>query len=175
MARLRDTRRPATLVALLLWTALASATELAAAAANGPPVVRGVAPEAAALVRIAPRWSPTVARLLDALASKSVIVLVEMAPLNVHLPGDLRLVGMAGSFRYLIVRVSSALPPWKQVAVLGHELQHAQEIALAPEVTDQKSLVRLLLAIGYATGPATFETDEAGRVTRRIWFELVAK
>jgi hypothetical protein len=59
------------------------------------------------------------------------------------------------------------------LGLLGHELQHAAEIAAEPAVLDDRSLSALYRRIGFRSGPATgdhFDSDAAidagDRVTR---------
>jgi hypothetical protein len=76
--------------------------------------------------------------------------------------------------RYLQVRIDRwRVPPWEAIAWLGHELQHAMEIAQAPEVHDDASLARLYRRIGWQWGGGTgFESDLARATGRRIIEEL---
>jgi len=65
---------------------------------------------------------------------------------NVMLPrglnGVLRLVTTAGGFRYVRISIEPRLLAHALVAMIGHELQHAVEIARAPEAVDQASMAR---------------------------------
>lgn len=52
----------------------------------------------------------------------------------------LTFVGSGGGYRYLLVRLGRVPSPHQQIALIGHELQHAVEIADAPEIVDSQSL-----------------------------------
>lgn len=52
------------------------------------------------------------------------------------------------------------------VAILGHELQHAAEIAAAPWVHDAGTLARLYRRIGLRLGSNAFDTAAAQRPVR---------
>jgi predicted DNA-binding transcriptional regulator YafY len=59
--------------------------------------------------------------------------------------------------------------------VLGHELQHAMEIAAAPDVRDTVTLRALYLRIGYErTNGGYYETDAALEVGRQVSAEVWA-
>lgn len=93
--------------------------------------------------------SPSFRSIVDRLRQTNLVVYVEPAR---HLPGFMigatEFVGVNGDFRY--VRVSIRLGSSKKnvIALLGHELQHALEIGLAPEVVDQATLEALYRRIG---------------------------
>jgi hypothetical protein len=80
-------------------------------------------------------------RLVERLRQGDVIVYVQPAR---QLPGVMvgatELVGMGGPYRYLRVSITIQASRKRLIALLAHELQHAHEIARAPEVIDQVSL-----------------------------------
>ena len=61
-----------------------------------------------------------------------------------------------------MIRVSIRLSPLDRIALLGHELRHATEVAAAPDVRDEAALARLIARIGWAKSRGQFETDAAG-------------
>lgn len=61
----------------------------------------------------------------------------------------LRFVRVAGSDRYLRIVVSRALSEDRLIAVVGHELQHAREVAAAASVTDSKTMLALFRQTGF--------------------------
>ena len=134
--------------------------------------VRPVDHSAAALLRQAMQKSAVVRTLVEGLAHTDLIVHVEMSRL---LPGGIggttRFVASRGDHRYLRITLSAALPPDARIAMLGHELQHAQEIAGA-KIADVEALRRLLAIEGYATGHNLYETDAARRVEYAVREEL---
>lgn len=75
--------------------------------------------------------------------------------------------------RYLWIRLdTSRLSPTDRITALGHELQHAREVAEAPEVRDSKGLARLYRRIGWESSPNRFESNEAQAVAVRIRKEI---
>ncbi len=113
------------------------------------------------------------AGLVDDLADNgTVIVVLELARERFDARGDLRLQAAADGVRYLRVRVYAGLRPWEQMAMLGHELQHAREVALAPGVLDATGLARLMRRIGRETSRNRFETAAATEIGDRVLHEI---
>jgi hypothetical protein len=115
------------------------------------------------------RRSPTFASLVTAVSQTDVIVYIESAR---HLPpslaGRLLLLPHTGGPRYLRVQVEAHRNVDDLISTIGHELQHALEIAGAPDVQDQGGLVRLYKRIGEA-GPGEHSYDtEAARIAGRL-------
>jgi hypothetical protein len=117
--------------------------------------------------------SRTFALLVTALNRSDVIVYIESV---MTLPKDTngRLTMMprsGGEFRYLRVQIRADLSRRESIALIGHELQHALEIADASEVRDSTSLVKLYERIGHSSiGEHAYDTEAArdtGRVVRR--------
>jgi hypothetical protein len=81
---------------------------------------------------------------------------------------------MAGTQRYLRVQVRGDLPTADLIALIGHELRHALEIADDPTVQDEPSMLTLYQRIGHATTGEThtFDTREAQTAGRRVRLEL---
>jgi len=80
--------------------------------------------------------SPRFRALLDELDASNVIVHVVAAPsLPLGVVGTMRFVGFLGDTRYIRVTIAAALPPALRVATLGHELEHACEVARSPAST----------------------------------------
>ena len=62
--------------------------------------------------------------------------------------------------------------PLERVALLGHELYHALEIAQEPGVRDTQTLRALYRRIGHEYGRGQFETEPARTAGRRVQAEL---
>jgi hypothetical protein len=76
--------------------------------------------------------------------------------------GHLAFTTSAGGVRYLRIAIVPHLSGCDLIAILGHELQHAVEIADAPTVVDQASMAAFYDAIGARReGRATFDTADA--------------
>jgi len=101
-----------------------------------------------------------------------VIVMVQVTLMPTFVGGDMRMLSATPSWRYLVVRVDASRSPEDQMEFLGHELQHAREVAGATDVRDEAGLARLMARIGRQTGRGTFETDAAVQVSRQVRREL---
>jgi hypothetical protein len=75
--------------------------------------------------------------------------------------------------RYLRIQVLGQMPANDLISTIGHELQHALEVAAATEVQDQPGLERLYRQIGQ-TGAIkqSYDTAAAQAAGRRIRLEL---
>jgi hypothetical protein len=147
----------------LLWAVVADRTYADAVA----PRVRPIGPHMASLLARGYVASPTLARLIDALNHSDVIVHVEERRwTHARTVGETRLVVRAGGQRYLRVSIDMRLSDERAIALLGHELQHAWEIAQAPGVVDQETLVRLYARIGHVAhrGARAAEADTRAAV-----------
>jgi hypothetical protein len=140
---------------------------------------RGVRPlgrEAEYLLAEARSLSPTVRRLLAELEGSDLIVFVELRIPRSLRTGQLALIGTGVGVRYVKIEIYGvncvrANTPW-----LAHELQHAIEIASAPEVTDDAGVKRLYERIGRPSkdGLHSFETKAAIDVRNQVLAELVS-
>ncbi|HET7697377.1 MAG TPA: hypothetical protein VFK57_16805 [Vicinamibacterales bacterium] len=123
------------------------------------------------LLRRGFRNSPTFAALIMRLQRSDVIVYVEGVPrLPGALEGRMMMLPRVNGYRYVRIQIAPRGAPEDSIAVLGHELQHAVEIADAMEVIDSDGLERLYARIGVRSGPQVYDTNAAqqtGRVIRR--------
>jgi hypothetical protein len=147
----------------------------AAAPTGGGSHVRGLDPRARELIQKATQASPTVAALIAALDRTDVLVLVQVTVTPRKYTGITRLLG-SGEYRAVLVSIDSKQFTLAQIVWLGHELQHAQEIADAGDVRDEAALRRLMERIGWATGlnRTAFETDAALAVGWQVRREAAA-
>lgn len=89
-------------------------------------------------------------------------------------PAHLEFVAAAGKLRYLRVTVNTwRAGEWDAIPLLGHELQHALEVAGAADVRDLRTFERLYYRIGWRTGAGAFETELARTMGRRVQEELL--
>jgi hypothetical protein len=112
------------------------------------------------------RASETFRRLVDRLRRSDVIVYVECSGGRARSSdGRLTFVSAVGGLRYVHVRVARLAAADVQIALIGHELQHAVEIANAPSVVDAASLAQEYARIGFVNprlGPGmAFDSDAA--------------
>jgi hypothetical protein len=131
----------ASLLLLTSGMAVSAAPKAGAASDRSLPRVRPNDGRSATLLLRGIERSETIRRLVDKLETMDVIVYVEMQPaLNRQLGGRLVWLTAAGSFRYVRVSLNPDLSLEALIATLGHELQHAAEVASAPSIVDEASL-----------------------------------
>lgn len=136
--------------------------------------VRSLDPWAAEALRLGVERSATIRELVEALERSDVIVHVETRmALPYAAAGMTRLAAVTASQRYVRIVLLRDPLPVSRVAVLGHELQHAWEIAQS-NVRDAHEMKALFDMIGRpAPGERTaYETDAAVRVMRAVWYEI---
>ena len=128
------------------------------------------------LLRVGVTRSPTFASLISHLNESDVIVYIEpVSTLPSTLAGRLLLMPMANNQRYLRIQVALGGSPDELVALIGHELRHAVEIADAPDVRNESALVKLYERIGMRGSFAhCYETDAARVTARTVRKELTA-
>jgi hypothetical protein len=128
-----------------------------------------------AMLRTGFEQSPTFAALMRRLEMSDVTVYIEEVPrLPSALEGRLVLLPPAHGFRYVRIQVARRGGPSDTIALLGHELRHAVEVAEALDVTTQAQLAGLYRRIGVTHGPDIFDTQEAQQTGRRVLKELAA-
>jgi hypothetical protein len=140
------------------------------------PHIRTTVPDLRALMREGEQRSETFRSLVTRLEDSDVVVYVEY---HQHSPADVRgfltFISSAGGRRYLRVRIEWLLAREHQLAILGHELQHAVEIAEAPDVIDEVSLLRFYSRVGTrweAGARRCFDTRAAVDTGRQVLKEL---
>jgi len=115
--------------------------------------------------------SPTLAAIITKLQHSDVFVYIEDVPrLPGALEGRLMMLPRAHEARYVRIQIALRGAPEDTIALLGHELQHALEVAEAPSVSDQAGLERLYARIGVSGGAHQYDTvaaQETGRTVRR--------
>ena len=117
--------------------------------------------------------SETFRRLVQRLEQSDVIVYVQMQPtMPSDLGGLLEYMGRGGSERYLRVTVGSLHHLNVMVALLGHELQHAAEVADAPSVQSPREFAAFYRRIGLPTGAGRYDSVAAQTAGRRVQAEL---
>src|SRR3954471_24173961 len=113
------------------------------------------------------RRSPTFARLITQLQHSDVFVYIEEVPrLPGALEGRLMMLPRAHESRYVRIQIALRGAPEDTIALLGHELQHALEVAGAPEVSDNSGIAALCERIGVRGGPHLYVTNAAQEMGR---------
>ena len=164
-------RRARPLAAALLLVACASP---ALAERNGPFLRTEDSRLAAALMRGRDE-SPTFRAIVNRLDASDLIVYVSRGSLAGQTSASTQLLSWTGGYRY--VRVTLELDPDTDVgiAMLGHELRHALELADAPWVRDDAAVLSLYREIGYAScarPTPCYDTQEAVDAGREVLIEL---
>ena len=139
------------------------------------PHVRAATPEAAAFVAAAVSRSQVVGDLARKLEQGNVVAYVHLAPSQPgHAASALRFAGRSTRQRFVVVTISSELRADRQVALLGHELQHVTEISHAAWVSNQADFQSLLSMIGWrdASRATGYETSAALLVERHVAREI---
>lgn len=127
------------------------------------------------LLRAGFEQSPTFAALLRRLETSDLLVYVEsVSRLPGALEGRLVIQPPAHGFRYVRIQIAQRGGPSDTIAVIGHELRHAVEVANATSVVDERGLIALYRRIGIDSGNNLFDTVEAQETGRRVLRELVA-
>ena len=120
------------------------------------------------------RRSVTFGDLVAAVNATDVIVYIQrVAKLAPSIAGQLMIVPVRTAQRYLRIQVLDGLTPFDTIALIGHELQHALEVAAAPDVRDQRGLTELYERIGTAGSQGqSYDTTAAQNTGRRVRLEL---
>lgn len=122
--------------------------------------------------------SPTLRGLTDRLTKSDVIVYVRPDVIQRNgAQGHLSFLSSSGGYRYLVVHLPAGASKPQQIAMLGHELQHAVAIADAPSVIDSDTLKKEFERIGkVAVAPNgrdfTFDSPAATDAKQRVMREL---
>lgn len=118
--------------------------------------------------------SRTFNALMDRLAASDLIVYVQtVARIPAGARGQLSFMASTKTVRYVRIDLVHDGSDAEMVALLGHELQHAVEIADAPRVRDSQSMAILYLYIdGIHTKGTRFDTIAARITGSRVKDEL---
>jgi len=147
------------------------------ASAQARMTLRPLDPLAAETFEQALVGSPLVRDLVRQLEASNLVVHIESSrSLPSGVSGTMRFVTSRGGFRYVRISLSTDLRSEARAAILGHELQHACEVA-ASNAHDIDAVRRLYQASGhYPTHSVdVFETRAALLVERQVKAELRAE
>lgn len=163
-------------LALVLMVLCATLTAMAEPAAIPLGThIRPLSRPAAELLQRAADRSATVRTQLQELEQTDVVVYLvdSMQTSTVDIRSGLHFLSVAAGTRYLVVWFDRwNLPPWEAVAMFGHELHHALEIAAVPDVQGAAQVASLYKAIGWEWGTGRYESDGARKTADRIRYEL---
>jgi hypothetical protein len=137
--------------------------------------VRAMQKDAEKLIAQGMAQSPTFRRLVNRIERSDVIVYVDLRPdMRDSIGGSLRFLAKSATHRFLRVQVNRADAPVWQVALLGHELQHAVEVVEAEEVASGDDLRSLYRRIGVRTGIDAYDSMAAREAGYTVRDEIVA-
>jgi len=164
------------IVILVLASLFAETGRLKAAATEGAKNTRPLDPVAAAILQRALARSPSVQELVRRLELSNVIVHIEASwYLFSGVSGTTQFVATRGGYRFVRITIAAGMAHNSRTAILGHELQHALEIADSTAVTAGE-VRKLFEAEGYRVigGHDFFETAAAIQVEKVVRLELRA-
>lgn len=121
--------------------------------------------------------SSTVRALVTRIEQSNLIVYVRCVKFNyASFVGRLVFLSTIAGQRYIVIELKNPERWDAQIATMGHELQHAVEIADAPWVLSQASMAQYyrLAGITVGTKPLTFDTDAARQTGLRVQREVAA-
>ncbi len=157
----------------LVFVYLLMAAEVSAQSRRTPPPLD---PLAADTLEQAVAGSPLVRDLIRQLEESDLIVhIVSSRQLPMGVGGTMRFVTSRGGHRYVRISLAIDIRSEARAAILGHELQHACEVA-ASDAHDHAAVRRLYQASGHQliSGSDFFETRAARLVERQVRSELRA-
>lgn len=167
------TFKPFVVCALLLLPSIAGAdTE------PRPAVLRVLSTMIASTLRDSYRTSPTIRSLVDELEQSDLVIHVTglSADESTRFSGTTRFVTVAGGRRFLRIAVNEQLMGDAQAGILGHEFQHAVEVAREPWVVDQLTFEGLYRHIGQPSSAGsrvpTYDTAGARHAGERVMSKL---
>ena len=160
----------------MIGSCIPSIAGAASDARGAGPHVRPAARSAGRLIESARSRSATVVRLIRELEETDAIVYVQLSALPHVQSGSTRLAAVTSRGRFLRIIINARLHSWEQVQMLGHELQHALEIAGAADVTTVAKLRELYQSIGIpGMKEDQYETYEAQRIEALVRAEYAAR
>jgi hypothetical protein len=141
------------------------------------PRLRLMNPRLGPIVQAGRGRSPSFRALLERLDATDVVVYVQCAPLRTRLDGKLNFLAAAGGLRYVLVRIAWDLTPERKIAILGHELQHALEVAQHPDIVSAETMAIAYERFGFTKSRGLeqmdFDTRAAVDAGVTIWKELL--
>ena len=176
-----STETPMRCAAIVLGVTLAAST----AAADTPRLFvfdnphRHVRPTSLAgreLIQTGMAQSATFRRLVHRIEASDVIVYVQLEPgLPTGVGGVLEFMAAGGDVRFLRISLGRQFQRPILVALLGHELQHAVEVADAPGVRSATQLEALYRSIGHPVGRHRYDSVAARFAGQTVRDELTGR
>ena len=164
------------MLSTVLVLAMAATMPVSPSAALESPTrhIRTVFPYVTSLLRDGFYRSPTFARLVTRIERSDLIVYVETPPqMPAGIEGRLLMLPRTHQTRYVRIQIAMQVSTSDGIALLAHELEHATELADAPDVSDVGAFVALYERIGERSGWHQYETAAAQETARCVRKELM--
>ena len=125
------------------------------------------------------RVSPTLRRLVEELEASDLVIYLKFdrAPTR-NASGHIAFLTATAGRRYFQISIDRRNMGCQRIAIVGHELQHALEIADEPLVVDEASLAALYQRIGFKSGGYSeerFDSDLAIATGKLIQREVLTR
>ena len=143
------TVRIAAVVSILIVIAAVTSVPIGADSVPAHPRLRLPDRRLLPVVQAGRDGSPSFRALIERLETTDVVVYVQCARLRSRLDGELTFLAAAGGLRYVLVRIGWDLPLERKIAVLGHELQHALEVAQNPDIVSAGTMALAYERFGF--------------------------
>ena len=136
--------------------------------------VRSTHPRALAWIQAGAAGSATFRDLLNRLSNSDLIVYVQIVDRLNGALGQTYFVKATDTVRYIRIEVVPSGNFHEMVALVGHELQHAVEIAGAPRIRDRQTLAQFYLGMGEnMLSKGQYDSTEARVTEDRVKRELI--
>ena len=164
------------LVPVVVCLLVALSTAVHAQQSNSPQV-RPLDPSLRMVVEAGRYYSPTFRALVDRLEQGTLVVYVQYGQLQGGIQGRLVFLSAVGKDRYVLVELARELDIARQMAIVGHELQHAVEVLEQPGIVDHASFAQAFSRAGFkrrhfADSGIGIDTAAAVVRGRQIWREV---
>jgi hypothetical protein len=171
------TSRPVVVAVLLLSLSIPRLLEAASDPRSLTPRLRPADAETREMVRLGRDLSPSLAALFTRIEATDVVVYLKCARLSSRVDGQLTFLSSVAGLRYVLVEIACDRGEIRRLATVGHELQHALEIAQWPSIVDEASLGRAYAEFGVqrdrtSTARVAYDTPAAIEVGAQVWKEI---
>ena len=145
-------------------------------AANPNARVRALQPRVEKLIAAGIERSPSFRRLVHRLEQSDVIVYIDARyDLRVGVGASMRFLATSASDRFVKIQLDAHYNSHVLVALLGHELQHAVEVADNRAIKSADDLRVFYRETGLRTGPDSFDSQAAREMGYLVRAELLSK
>jgi hypothetical protein len=135
------------------------------------PHLRATNQASGALLADAQQKSATVRELVNKLEQSNVVAYVNVTPLDKGTPtSGLNYVGSSSVQRFVLITIADDASADRRIELLGHELQHAADVAATKWVTSDVQFQRYISMIGWrdSTTARGYETAAANATERQV-------